>query len=165
MCEQSCVPRIGWSCSNAALTIERPSVAVNSRKFASGSSAGVAVCAPAPGTRAQQAPIRHTASDSLCILLRPNLPLVCRIAQRLWLLRVEVALYLSIHFGAGSGNRTCLERNRPMGQSLGHWKSAGFYGWIREEGRGLRDSSSFTVTVTWTVVLWLRLPEVPVTVS
>src|SRR5712691_10872497 len=101
MCEQSCVPRIGWSCSNAALTIERPSVAVNSRKFASGSSAGVAVCALAPGTRAQQAPIRHTASDSPCILLKPNLPLVCRIAQRLWLLRVEVALHLGSILGLG----------------------------------------------------------------
>src|SRR5260370_28992075 len=101
MCEQSCVPRIGRSCSNAAQTIERPSVAVNSRKFSSGSSVGAAVCAPAPGTRAQQAPIRHTANDSPCILLKPNLPLVCRIAQRLWLLRVEVALYLGSILGLG----------------------------------------------------------------
>src|SRR6266702_973585 len=125
MCEQSCVPRIGCSCSNVALTIERPSVALNSRKFASGSSAGVAVCAPAPGTRAQQAPIRHTASDSPCILLKPNLPLVCRIAQRPWLLRVEVALNVIGRWASlwGIGN--------PLG----------FYGWIREEGRGLRDPS------------------------
>src|SRR3989442_6306660 len=108
MCEQSCVPRIGWSCSNAALTIVRPSVAVNSRKFASGSSNGVAVCAPAPGTWAQQAPIRHTASDSPCILLKPNLPLICCIVQRPWLLHVEVALYLGSIFGLGVAMELCL---------------------------------------------------------
>src|SRR6266571_698537 len=141
MCEQSCVPRIGCSCSNAALTIERPSVAVKSRKFASGSSAGVAVCAPAPGTRAQQAPIRHTASDSPCILLKPNLPLVCRIAQRPWLLRVEVALYLGSTLGLGVAIELVLNVIGRWASLWGHWKSAGFYGWIREEGRGLRDSS------------------------
>src|SRR6266581_3316526 len=116
MCEQSCVPRIGWSCSNAALTIERPSVAFNSRKFPSGSSAGAAVCAPAPGTRAQQAPIRHTASDSPCILLKSNLPLVCRIAQRPWLLRVEVAFYLGSLLGRGG------EINFPR-NVIGRWAS------------------------------------------
>ena len=46
-----------------------------------------------------------------------------------------------IHFGLEVAIELVLNVIGRWASLWGHWKSAGFYGWIREEGRGLRDSS------------------------
>jgi len=69
------------------------------------------------------------------------LPLVCRIAQRLWLLRVEVALYLGSTLGLGVAIELALNVIGRWASLWGIGNPLGFYGWIREEGCGLRDSS------------------------
>src|SRR6266446_6923356 len=132
MWEQSCAPLGTCSCSNAAVTIPRPSAAVIKRKFLPDSFGAAVDCAWAPLTSAKQSQIMQRTSESPNVHFELDFVFISRITRLPPVLRAEAAPVSRMHCGLETAMELALN---VLGRMASRWWSGKAGRFFRQESR------------------------------
>src|SRR6266404_192952 len=145
MWEQSCAPLGTCPCSNAAVTISRPSAAVIKRKFLPDSFVAAVDCALAPWTSTEQSQITQRTSESPSVHFERDFVFISRITRLPPVLRAEAASVSRMHCGLGTAMELALN---VLGRMASRWWSGKAGRFFRQESRADLSAPKYFLKTT-----------------